>query len=73
MSKTWKQKRFAVTAAYRAIRQSVIVQKAVMKALSLHLQRYSSPTLKLKASAQSSTHFLILSSDPLWLGSTHKS
>lgn len=45
-----------------------------MKALSLHLQRYSNPTLKLKASAaQSSTHFLILSSDPLWLGGTHKS
>lgn len=74
MAKTWKQKRFAATAAYTAIREIVIVQKAVMKALGLHLQRYSNPTLELKASApQSSTHFLILSSDPPWLGSTHRS
>lgn len=74
MAKTWKQNRFAVTAAYTAIRQTVIVQKAVMKALSLHLQRYSNPTPKLKASAaQSSAHFLILPPDPLWLGGTHKS
>lgn len=64
MAKTRKQKRFAVTAAYTAIRQIVIVQKAVMKALSFYLQRYSNPTLKLlqpKAAHISSSSLLTLS------------